>query len=165
MRRQHDRDWYRSLVDQFRDCGRSIALSTDLIVGFPGETESDFEQTLSMIREVEYEAVFSFKYSPRPFTEAYNWKQEVPEEEKTRRLMILQRLQREIQLRLHHERYLGRVFEVVVEGLSRDGQNYYGRTSTNKVVNFSGAQNPGTVLSVRVTEVGPNSFYGERVPA
>lgn len=164
MRRQHDREWYLSLVDQFRRCGRQIAFSTDLIVGFPGETEADFEQTLSMLREVEYETAFSFKYSRRPYTEAYNWEEEVPEEEKTRRLMILQRLQREIQLRLHHERYLGRVFEVVAEGPSRDGENYHGRTTTNKVVNFSGAQTPGAVLSIRVTEVGPNSFYGDQVP-
>lgn len=163
MRRQHDREWYLNLIDQFRNCGRRIAFSTDLIVGFPGETEVDFEQTLSMLRAVEYETVFSFKYSPRPYTEAYNWQEEVPEKEKTRRLMILQRLQREIQLRLHHERYLGRSFEVIAEGPSRDGKNFYGRTTTNKVVNFSGAQIPGTPLSIRITEVGPNSFYGEQV--
>lgn len=160
MRRQYTCDSFLRLVEKFRNCGRELSFSTDMIVGFPGETEEDFERTLSLVRRVQFESMFSFKYSPRPYTEAHPWEDDVPEEEKTRRLMILQRLQREIQLRLHQERYLGREFEVLVEGPARDGQNLCGRTVSNKVVNFPGQAQPGDFLQVRITRVGPNSFLG-----
>lgn len=163
MRRQYTRERYLELVERFRDCRRRFALSTDVIVGFPGETELDFQETMSLLEEVQFESVFSFKYSPRPFTEAEPWPDDVPEQEKTRRLMILQRLQKEIQLRLHRERYLGRCFEILIEGTARDGHQCYGRTTTNKIINFPDNSAPGTFARVLVTDLGPHTLLGRRV--
>ncbi|GAB4129584.1 MAG: tRNA (N6-isopentenyl adenosine(37)-C2)-methylthiotransferase MiaB [Acidobacteriota bacterium] len=163
MRRQHSREWYLELVEKLRNCGRYLALSTDVIIGFPGETEADFELTLDLVQQVRYEQMFSFKYSVRPFTEAADWADDVPEAVKARRLMELQRLQREIQLDLHRERYLGREFELLVEGRARDGVRRSGRTTTGKVVNFLGDEQPGDLTWVRITAVGPNSLTGEPV--
>lgn len=164
MRRQYRREAYLELVDKFRRCGRPVALSTDVIVGFPGESEEDFAQTLSLVQSVCYESMFSFKYSPRPYTEAYQWADDVPDSEKTRRLMLLQQVQREIQLELHQQRYLGQTLEVLVEGTARDGRHRCGRTTTNKVVNFPGRQRPGDFVRVLITEVGPNSLRGHVAP-
>ncbi len=163
MRRQYSREWFLDLVEKFRNCGRPISFSTDVIVGFPGETEDDFEQTLSLVRSVQFESMFSFKYSPRPYTEALPWDDDVPEVDKTRRLMILQRLQKEIQLQVHRERYLGRTVEILVEGRSRDGFRLFGRTTSGKIVNFKGDCEPGRFVDVSVTAAGPNSLVGELV--
>ncbi len=163
MRRQYTREGYLGIVEKFRRCSRPITFSTDVIVGFPGETDEDFEQTLSLVREVGFESMFSFKYSQRPSTEAESWEDEVPESEKNRRLMQLQQLQREIQLRLHRERYLGKTFEVLCEGVARDGKQRFGRTTTNKIVNFSGDDSAGSFVQVRVTDIGPNSLVGQKV--
>ena len=163
MHRQYTRERYLELVDKFRNCGRCMALSTDIIVGFPGETEEDFQQTLSLVEQVQFESMFSFKYSPRPLTEAAMWEDDVGEEEKRRRLMTLQSLQKEIQLRLHRQRYLGRHFQVLVEGTARDGKQRCGRTTTNKIVNFPGRDTPGTFTQVHVTQIGPNSLSGQRL--
>ncbi|RPJ59447.1 MAG: tRNA (N6-isopentenyl adenosine(37)-C2)-methylthiotransferase MiaB [Acidobacteria bacterium] len=163
MRRQHSREWYLELVDKFQRFGRAIRFSTDVIVGFPGETQADFEETLEVVEQVEFESMFSFKYSPRPFTEAIDRDDDVPENEKARRLMLLQQMQRRIQLRLHGERYLGKVFTLLVEGPARDGTNRCGRTTTNKIVNYPGNDPAGTFVDVRITCVGPNSLVGERI--
>ncbi len=163
MRRQYTRESYLELVGKFRDCGRSIALSTDIIVGFPGESEADFQQTLDLVEEVQFESMFSFKYSPRPKTEAQHFEGDLPDEEKTRRLMVLQRLQKGIQLRLHRQHYLGRSVNVLVEGTARDGVRRYGRTTTNKIVNFPGNDQSGTFTEVLVTDVGPNSMVGQKI--
>jgi tRNA-2-methylthio-N6-dimethylallyladenosine synthase len=163
MRRQHSREWYLELVRKFRQAARPIGLSTDVIVGFPGETEEDFEQTLEVVERTQFESMFSFKYSPRPFTEAYNWPDNVPESDKARRLMVLQQLQRNIQLHLHRERYLGRSVELLVEGAARDGVNRCGRTTTNKVVNYPGTEPAGSFVTVKITQVGPNSLSGSRI--
>jgi len=163
MRRQHDRDWYLSLVDKLAATGRGIALSTDMIVGFPGETEADFEDTLTLVEGVRFEQMFSFKYSPRPSTEASAWEDDVAEEIKARRLSKLQRLQREIQLEIHDQRYLNGNFEVLVEGTARDGARKFGRTTTNKVVNFFGTHEPGDFATIEITAVGPNSLQGEEI--
>ncbi len=163
MRRQYTRESYLELVGKFRNCGRSIALSTDIIVGFIGESEADFQQTLSLVEEVQFESMFSFKYSPRPETEAQDFEGDLPEEEKTRRLMALQHFQKGIQLHLHHQRYLGRCMSVLVEGTARDGVRRYGRTTTNKIVNFPGDDQPGTFADVLITDVGPNSMVGQKV--
>jgi len=163
MRRQYTREWYLELVEKFRSCGRPISLSTDVIVGFPGETGEDFDETLTAVEAVQFESMFSFKYSPRPYTEAFEWSDDVPETEKGRRLALLQQLQRRIQLRLHEENYLGKRFELLVEGTARDGVNRFGRTTTNKVVNFAGNEPPGTYVLVEVTSVGPNSLLATKV--
>ena len=164
MRRQYTREGFLEIVDKFRNCGRSIRFSTDIIVGFPGETEKDFEQTLSLVEAVQFESMFSFKYSVRPHTESADWPEEVPERVKTDRLMRLQTRQREIQLALHRRRYLGKVFEVLAEGPARDGIRCCGRTSSNKIVNFAGGAEPGDFVRVRVTRAGPHSLVGQRVP-
>jgi tRNA-2-methylthio-N6-dimethylallyladenosine synthase len=161
MRRQHDADWYRALIEKFRRCGRDIALSTDMIVGFPGESDADFEETILLVKFARYEQMFSFKYSPRPGTEAFPWDDDVPDLEKTQRLTMLQRLQREIQLEIHCDKYLGHVVEILVEGTARDGQRLFGRTKSNKIVNFFGVEEPGEFTQVRIVEAGPNSLLGE----
>lgn len=163
MRRQHDQEWYLELIQRFGRSGRSIRFSTDIIVGFPGETEEDFEQTLQVVRQVQFESMFSFKYSPRPQTEASRWPDDVPEEEKSRRLALLQRLQQEIQLQIHRRRYLGQTFEVLTEGTARDGYRRFGRTTTNKVVNFEGNDPPGSFVQISVTDIGPHSLLGRKV--
>ncbi|HSR52834.1 MAG TPA: tRNA (N6-isopentenyl adenosine(37)-C2)-methylthiotransferase MiaB [Acidobacteriota bacterium] len=163
MRRQYTRGWFLELVGKFKSCGRPIAFSTDVIVGFPGETEDDFQQTLEIVSQVGFESMFSFKYSPRPYTEALPWDDDVAEQDKTRRLMMLQRMQKGIQLDLHKKRYLGREMEILVEGLARDGQKRFGRTASGKVVNFEGDEAAGEFVSLRITDVGPNSLKGERL--
>ena len=136
-------------------------------MGFPGESEADFEQTLGLLDEVQYDSLFSFKYSPRPNTSALAMEDKVPEEEKQRRLMILQEKQRAIQIRRNAES-IGCVREVLVEGRHESLGQWIGRTSDNRTLNFShtngnGESLIGSYLSVRVTRAGPNSLVGESV--
>ena len=139
MRRRHTREYYLDLVARIRDAMPDIALSTDMIVGFPGETDEDFEATLSLTRLVRYHSMFSFKYSPRPNTLAIKrLPDDVDEREKTQRIVALQELQKAIQTELH-EQAIGRVFEVLVDSRSRRrAWELSGRTSGNTVVNFGG---------------------------
>jgi tRNA-2-methylthio-N6-dimethylallyladenosine synthase len=165
MRRRHTRDDYLSLVDRIRTAMPDIALSTDMIVGFPGETAEDFEATLSLTREVRYHSMFSFKYSPRPNTLALKrLKDDVSEEEKTRRIVALQALQKEVQGVLHREA-VGSVREVLVDARSRRRDwELSGRTSGNTVVNFAGQPEwIGRLVPVRITAANPNSLKGEAV--
>ena len=145
----------------------STRITTDIIVGFPGETEEDFEQTLDLLDEVQYDSLFSFKYSPRPNTAALEMGDRVPEEEKQRRLMILQEKQRAIQIRRNAE-LIGQVREVLVEGRNQALGQWIGRTSDNRTLNFThpeanGDSLVGPYLPVRVTRSGPNSLVGESV--
>jgi len=171
MQRQYTREEYMQRIEWLKNAKRKIALSTDIIVGFPGETEEDFEQTLRLLEAVEYDQVFSFKYSPRPNTPALKMGGQVPEEEKTRRLMVLQEKQRGIQLRRNMEQ-IGTVQEVLVEGFNSSTGQWIGRTTENRVLNFvtapraDGSQPSkeemfGRYLPVRVTRAGPNSLAGE----
>ena len=167
MRRRHTREDYLALVARLRDAMPDLALSTDMIVGFAGETVDDFAQTLSLTREVRYHSMFSFKYSPRPNTLALKrMPDDVPEGEKTRRIVELQALQREIQGALH-ERAVGRVEQVLVDSRSRRRPwELSGRTSGNTVVNFTG--DPaliGQTVTVRITGANPNSVRGELADA
>jgi tRNA-2-methylthio-N6-dimethylallyladenosine synthase len=163
MRRTYTRDEYLAKIDCIRRAKRAISISTDIIVGFCGESENDFEETLSLLDEVEYDLVFSFKYSPRPITAAGAWADDVPEEEKTRRLALLQERQRVIQLR-RNQSLVGSAFEVLVEGFQARLQQTIGRTSSNQTINFPGSSDwVGNYLNVRVTAAGPNSLVGERV--
>ena len=162
MRRRHTREEYLALVDRVRAAVPSIALSTDMIVGFPGETPDDFEQTLSLVREVRFHAMFSFKYSQRPNTlAAKRLEDDVPEEEKGRRLSTLQGEQREIQLALN-QAMVGAEVEVLVDSSSRRrADEVSGRTTGNVVVNFPAPPSAiGTLARVRVTAAGPNSVRG-----
>lgn len=162
MRRGYTREKYLERVDQLRRAIPGISLSTDVIVGFPGEEEEDFEQTLSLVREVGFDQMFSFVYSPRPGTMAAMMRDEVSHELKVARLMRLQAVQREIQFQ-RNEALRGRTMPVIVEGRSRrDPGEWAGRTRCNRVVNFSDESAcAGQRRMVLVTEARPNSLRGE----
>jgi tRNA-2-methylthio-N6-dimethylallyladenosine synthase len=160
MRRLHNREWYLQLVKKFQDCSRHIALSTDIITGFCGETDQDFEDTLDITRKARYEQMYAFKYSVRPHTEAAEWEDDVPEEVKSHRLKTLQDLQKEIQIKEHEKNYLGKTFEVLVEGKSKDGLRVTGRTTTNKVVNFYSEAKPGDYVKIKIEKTSPYSLAG-----
>jgi tRNA-2-methylthio-N6-dimethylallyladenosine synthase len=167
MRRQYTREEYLQRIAELKGARRKLAISTDMIVGFPGETEADFEESLSLLDLVEYDSVFSFKYSARPNTAALELDGHVPEDEKGRRLIILQEKQRAIQIRRNAE-LVGTVQEVMVEGYNQTTGQWIGRTSQNRVLNFLHAQVKnesleGKYLNVRVTRAGPNSLAGESV--
>jgi tRNA-2-methylthio-N6-dimethylallyladenosine synthase len=165
MRRRHTREAYFDLVDRLRETVPGIMLSTDMIVGFPGETAEDFEDTLDLVRRVRFHSMFSFKYSERPNTLASKrLPDSVPEGEKARRIVALQALQRDIQAELF-AREVGRVHDVLVDGVSRRrAWEVAGRTSGNLVVNLPGpADWIGRVVPVRITEAAPNSLRGEAV--
>jgi tRNA-2-methylthio-N6-dimethylallyladenosine synthase len=167
MQRLYTRDQYMQRIDWIKQARRSMALTTDIIVGFPGETEADFAETLKLLEEVEYDSLFSFKYSPRPNTAALAMEDKIPEEEKTRRLTILNEKQRAIQIR-RNAGLIGNVEEVLVEGRNQALGQWIGRTSQNRTLNFTHAEDGGTALvgrylSVRVTRSGPNSLVGESV--
>lgn len=173
MRRRHTREQYLALVQQIREAVPDVTLSTDMIVGFPGETREDFEETLSLTEQAQYHSMFSFKYSPRPNTLASKrLPDDVSEEEKTARIVALQSLQRDIQTRLH-ERAIGRTVQVLIDSASRRrNADISGRTSGNIVVNCpvpAGGGAPsdwiGRTLSVAVTGAGPHSLRGEVVNA
>jgi tRNA-2-methylthio-N6-dimethylallyladenosine synthase len=163
MRRRHTREQYLALVDRLRDAMPDIALSTDVIVGFPGETVADFEDTLSLTTAVRYHSMFSFKYSERPNTLALKrMPDDVAEEEKTRRIVALQSLQRELQGALFRDA-IGRTEQVLVDSRSRRRDwELSGRTSGNTVMNFRGRPDwMGRLLPVTVTGANPNSLRGE----
>jgi tRNA-2-methylthio-N6-dimethylallyladenosine synthase len=165
MRRRHTRERYLELVAEIRAAVPEIALSTDVIVGFPGETERDFEDTLSLVEQVRFHSMFSFKYSQRPNTLASRrMPDDVPEAEKTRRIVALQELQRRIQIELNAQA-VGRTVEVLVDSVSRrNPEDLSGRTSGNTVVNFRGDRRLlGRLLPVRIERAGPNSLYGRPI--
>jgi tRNA-2-methylthio-N6-dimethylallyladenosine synthase len=162
MRRRYSRERYLDLVAEIRETVPDVALSTDMIVGFPGESAADFEATLSLTAAVRYHSMFSFKYSPRPNTLAdKRLPDDVDEAEKTRRIVALQALQREIQSELNAA-LVGRTVDVLVDaGSRRRDTELTGRTSTNVVVNLPGpAAWIGRTLPVRVERAGPHSVWG-----
>lgn len=162
MKRTYTREEYLEKISCIRGAKRAMSVSTDVIVGFCGETEEDFGCTLSLLDEVEYDQVFSFKYSPRPGTTAGKMEDSVPEEEKGRRLTILQERQRQIQLR-RNQALAGREFEVLVESFQPRLEQAVGRTTSNRVINFPGEVGwVGQYMNVRVTSAGPNSLVGVR---
>jgi tRNA-2-methylthio-N6-dimethylallyladenosine synthase len=163
MRRRHSREDYLTLVERIRTAMPDIALSTDLIVGFPGETARDFEETLSLVRTVGYHSMFSFKYSERPNTLAtQRLADDVSAADKTSRIVELQDVQKGIQAKLHR-RQVGREVEVLVDSTSRRRQSELaGRTAGNTVVNFKAPESLlGQLVRVRITEAGPFSLRGQ----
>jgi tRNA-2-methylthio-N6-dimethylallyladenosine synthase len=163
MRRRYTRDSYLDLVNTVRQTIPGVALTTDVIVGFPTETEWDFEQTMSLAAAVRYESVYSFKYSPRPNTLALKKLPDaVPGAEKTRRIVALQAQQRDIQIGLHTEA-LGSRVDVLVDAVSRRRDwELQGRTEGNSVVNFPGPREwLGRMVPVRITRAAANSLGGE----
>ena len=165
MRRRHTREHYLDLVARIRAAIPNVQLSTDMIVGFPGETEADFDETLSLTQAVRYHSMFSFKYSERPNTLASKrMPDDVPDAEKTRRIVALQALQRSIQSDLF-QRSIGLTQQVLVDATSRRREwELTGRTSGNTVVNFPGPpQWLGRFMQVVIRRAGPNSVWGEPV--
>lgn len=168
MQREYSREWYLERIAWIKSAKRDISMTTDIIVGFPGETEDDFEQTMTMLDQVGYDAVYAFQYSQRPNTPAVGMPDTVPDEVKSARLQRLMDAQRERQ-RLSYERHLGQVMDVMVEGYNRQRGQVTGRSSQNKTVNFTTAQPilpaVGSYLNVRITRTFPNSLVGEAVLA
>jgi len=165
MQRLYDRERYMECIGWLKRSPREIAITTDIIVGFPGETEADFAQTLDLLDQVEYDSLFSFKYSPRPNTPALALDEPVEEGEKGRRLKILAEKQRSIQLRLNSA-IVGSVEEVLVERHNPTTGQWVGHTSQNRTLNFTHPENgaaslAGQYVKVRVTRAGPNSLVGE----
>jgi len=164
MQRTYTREEYLEKIEMVRAARRPISITTDIIVGFPGETEEDFEETLSLLDLVQFDGTFSFQYSPRPGTPATTMTGAVPEEEKRRRLAMLQERQRAIQT-VRNESLVGQTFEVLVEGASRRENQWSGRTSSNRTLNFTSPRSGllGEYVLVAVTQAGPNSLVGEQV--
>jgi tRNA-2-methylthio-N6-dimethylallyladenosine synthase len=164
MARTYSRDEYLDKIALMRAAKREISITTDIIVGFPGETEKDFEETLTLMEAVQYDGAFCFKYSPRPNTPSLKMDDAISEEEKSRRLGVLLEKQREIQ-RARNDRHLGNIFEVLVEGKSRRENQWSGHTSSNKVVNFTSTREEslGDYVRVSINAATPNSLIGEVV--
>ncbi len=166
MNREYTREWYLERIAWIKAAKRDISMTSDIIVGFPGETEADLMETASLMDVVGYDAIFAFKYSPRPNTPAVSMANSIPEEVKVERLKVLLDRQREIQ-RVSYERHLGEVMEVMVEGHNAQRGQVVGRSSQNKTVNFTTKSlilpALGTYQKVKVTQTFPNSLLAEAV--
>ncbi len=166
MQRLYSREQYLERVTWMRGAKREISISSDMIVGFPGETEADFEDTLALLDEVEFDAIFGFKYSPRPNTPSLKLEDAIPDEEKARRLNVLLDRQREIQRRTY-QRHMGQIVEVMVEGRNDAKEQWIARTSQNKVLNFKAPEGVvpilGSYVTVIITGCFPNSLAGGMV--
>jgi len=162
MQRLYTREQYLDRISWMKSARRDISITCDVIVGFPGETERDFEETLSLLDEVQYDGVFAFKYSPRPNTPAIRLDDAIPDTEKSRRLTILLEKQRTIQQQLN-KKHLGKNLEVMVEGKNEARGQWVGRTTQNKTLNFTADRDLelGSYVPVHVTTAFPNSLVGE----
>src|SRR5579863_10082330 len=165
MKRTYTRDEYLEKISWLHGARRPISLTTDVIVGFPGETERDLDDTLSLLDAVQCDGVYAFKYSPRPNTPALSLLDAISEEEKGRRLAAVQEKQREIQIR-RNEALVGDTFEILVDARHESRGQWAGRTTSNRIINFSTARENllGQYVQVKVTRGGPNSLVGELVP-
>jgi tRNA-2-methylthio-N6-dimethylallyladenosine synthase len=162
MRRTYTRGEYLEKIALIRAARRSISVSSDIIVGFPGESDEDFADTLSLLDAAQYDSVFAFQFSPRPNTAALHMSASaVPEEERAKRLAILQDRQREIQL-ARNQAVIGQTLEVLVDGASRKSGQWLGRTSSNRMVNFSSTEPNllGQYVSISITGAGPANLIG-----
>ena len=160
MRRGYARKYFLELMEKIKSASRPIAVSTDIIVGFPGETEADFKETLSLMAEVQFDGIFSFKYSPRPNTTALDLPDEVPEAEKGRRLTVLQEQQKLIQYNLNAA-YVDQELEILADGRAKNRYALCGRTTNNKIVNFDGPETLiGQCVPVKITGFSANSLKG-----
>jgi tRNA-2-methylthio-N6-dimethylallyladenosine synthase len=166
MAREYTSDWYLERIAWIKAARRSIAISTDIIVGFPGETPDDFIETMDLLETVEYDCVYGFKYSARPNTPALTMIDSISEEEKASRLQVLLDRQREIQA-INYAKRLGEILEVMVEGANLTRKQIIGRSSQNTPVNFTShdpiAPAPGSYRKVRITATHPNSLTGEAI--
>ena len=164
MRRTYTREDYLEKISWIRAGRRPYSITSDVIVGFPSETEKDFEDTLSLLDAAQFDAVFAFTYSPRPNTPAQHMADAIPEEEKSRRLGVLLEYQRQIQAK-RNEMFVGQSFELLVDGHRAARGQWAGRTSCNRILNFTSPHGNllGVYLQARVTRALPNSLVGEQV--
>jgi len=166
MQRLYTRDQYLERIAWMKAAKREISITTDVIVGFPGESEAEFTATLDLLEEVGYDGVFSFKYSPRPNTPALTLDDAIPDQEKARRLEVLNAKQKEIQT-IRNKKYIGQVIQVMVEGKNEVRKQWIGRTSQNKTINFTAPSHAalalGSYVSVLAISSFPNSLAGEMV--
>lgn len=164
MNRHYDREYYLDLVRKIKEKIPGISLSTDIIVGFPGETEEDFQETLSLVREVEFDSAFTFLYSKRQGTPAANMEGMITEEVKHERFNRLVEAVNSVSIK-NNLAYEGRTVEVFVEGTSKnDEEKFMGRTRTGKLVNFPGsADDIGKLVNIKITKANSFSLYGEKV--
>jgi tRNA-2-methylthio-N6-dimethylallyladenosine synthase len=166
MQRLYTREQYLERIAWMKSAKREISITSDVIVGFPGETEEDFAETLALLDEVGYDSVFTFKYSPRPNTPSLALDDAIPDQEKSRRLEVLMARQKEIQI-ARYRKYIGTISEVMVEGKNEARGQWIGRTSQNKTLNFTTPQDAspaiGSYVQVRATTSFPNSLLGELV--
>ncbi len=163
MGRGYTRELYLEKVRKLREVRPDIALSADVMVGFPGETEKDFEDTLTLMEEVQFDTLYSFRYTPRPLTRAAGYPNQVSEKDKQRRLRILQDLQLGITLRKNRNQ-VGKTKKVLIEGPSKHPKGFVmGRARDNRIVHFEGSPDEvGREVAVRITEGYQNSLRGER---
>lgn len=164
MKRGHTVDKYLAKIDRIKASYKDIALTTDIIVGFPGETEEDFQQTVRLVEYCEFDSAYIFRYSPRPGTPAYELQDDVSHEEKTRRFIELERSQKYTQNK-RLQRYVNKVLKVLVERKStRTSSGLSGHSTCQKVVNFVGKEDIiGSIVDVKITEIKANSLFGEAV--
>jgi tRNA-2-methylthio-N6-dimethylallyladenosine synthase len=166
MQRLYTRDEYMERIAWLKAAKRSISLTSDIIVGFPGETEADFADTLGLLDEVGYDGIFSFKYSPRPNTPSLTMDDAIPDQEKSRRLEVLMARQKEISS-ARNQKHIGEIAEAMVEGKNEARGQWVGRTSQNKTLNFTAPEQAapvmGSYVPVLITRSFPNSLLGERV--
>ncbi|HWN11909.1 MAG TPA: tRNA (N6-isopentenyl adenosine(37)-C2)-methylthiotransferase MiaB [Pyrinomonadaceae bacterium] len=162
MRRGHNAADYRRRVEAIKNSTRRLSLTSDIIVGFPGESDEDFADTMKLVRDCEYDGLFIFKYSKRKGTPAEKFEDPVPEDVKTKRFMELESLQEAIQSRIYHD-YVGRRVSVLVEKQSaRSAEDMTGHSTCQKVVNFrSGGGTAGEIVEVLIAQAKPYSLYGE----
>jgi tRNA-2-methylthio-N6-dimethylallyladenosine synthase len=165
MRRTYTREQYLEKIEWIRAAHRPVSLTTDIIIGFPGEAETDFEETLSLLSAIQSDGVFAFKYSPRPNTPARDWPDAIPEEEKVKRLAILLDHQRQIQI-ANNGLLVGKEYEVLVDTYHAARNQWAGRTTSNRIVNFTSPHSSllGQYIQARITRGGPNSLVGEQLP-
>ena len=166
MNREYTRDWYLERISWIKAARRDISITSDIIVGFPGETEADLEATATLLDAVQYDAIFAFKYSPRPNTPSVHLPDSISDEVKAARLQVLLDRQRAIQ-KFHYSRHLNQIMDVMVESHNHVRKQVVGRSSQNKTVNFTTADPilpaPGNYLTVKITQTFPNSLVGEAV--
>jgi tRNA-2-methylthio-N6-dimethylallyladenosine synthase len=166
MKRLHTIDRYFKIIDKIRSSKREISLTTDIIVGFPGETEAEFQETVKMVEYCDFDSAYIFKYSRRPGTPAFEMEDDVSREEKARRFGELERIQKSIHNQ-NLQRYLARSISVMPEKRSTKSDNdLTGHSTCHRLVNFRGSSDLlGKIVDVKITEVKANSLYGEVVNA
>ena len=165
MNRNYSREHYLEKIQMISEGIPGVSLSTDIIVGFPGESLQNFQDTLDMVSQVQFETIFAFKYSPRPFTKAAKFTDQVPEDEKSRRLQQLFDEHKKLSYELA-KKYENQVLQVLVEAMDKRGVEgkLYGRSTQNKLVHFDGSADLiGSLVPVRITEAKPVNLRGELV--